>query len=65
MSVLHISRALGRARPLTAILSETEPEDDSDNEDEGILNAFTTTVNPTNGIIKDVVEEEEFGGIQV
>ena len=59
MSVLYISRALGRARPLTAILSETEPEDDSDNEDDGILNAFTTTVNPTNGIVEDVVEEEE------
>ena len=32
-------------------LSDTEPEDDSDNEDDGILNAFTTTVN--------VDEEEE------
>ena len=59
MSVLYISRALGRARPLTAILSETEPEDDSDNEDDGILNAFTTTVNPIDGIVEDVVEEDE------
>ena len=33
--------------------------DDSDNEDDGIMNSFTTTVNPTNGIIEDVVEEEE------
>ena len=27
--------------------------------DDGILNAFTATVNPTNGIVEDVVEEEE------
>ena len=33
--------------------------DDSDNEDDGILNAFTTTVNPTEGIVEDVDEEEE------
>ena len=41
-------------------MSDTEPEDDSDNEDDRILNAFTTTVNPTDGIIEDVVEEKEF-----
>ena len=35
-------------------MSDTEPKDDSDNEDDGILNAFTTTVNPT-----DVDEKEE------
>ena len=40
-------------------LSDTEPEDDSDNEDDGILNAFTTIVNPTEGIVEDVYEEEE------
>ena len=37
------------------LLSDTEPKDDSDNEDDGILNAFTATVNPTGGI----VEKEE------
>ena len=36
-----------------------QPEDDSDNEDDRILNAFTTTVNPTDRIGKDIVEEEE------
>ena len=36
-----------------------EPEDDSDNEDDGILNAFTTTINLTEGIVEDVDEEEE------
>ena len=55
MSVLHISRALERARHL----SDIEPEEDSDNEDDGILNALTATVDPTDGIVEDVVEEEE------
>ena len=40
-------------------MSDIEPEDDSDNEDDGILNTFTTTVNLTEGIIEDVDEEEE------
>ena len=40
-------------------MSDTKPEDDSDNEDNEILNAFTATVNPTDGIVEDVVEEEE------
>ena len=40
-------------------MSNTEPEDDSNNEDDGILNAITATVNPTEGIVKDVDEEEE------
>ena len=40
-------------------MSDTDPKDDSDNEDDGILNAFTTTVNPTDGIVEDEVKEEE------
>ena len=36
-----------------------ELEDDSDNEDDGILNAFTATVNPTEGIVGDVDEEKD------
>ena len=41
-------------------MNETELEDDSDdNDDEGILNAFTTTVNPTEGIVEKVDEEED------
>ena len=44
---------------LTATLSDTKPEDDSDNEDDGILNAFTVTVNPTEGIVEDVDEKED------
>ena len=41
-------------------MSDTEPEDDFDNEDDGILNAFTATINPTEGIVEDMDEEEEF-----
>ena len=40
-------------------MSDTKPENDSDNEDDRILNAFTATINPTNGIIENVDEEEE------
>ena len=49
----------GKSKAFAATLSDTELEDDSNNEDDGILNGFTTIVNPTDGIIKDVVEEEE------
>ena len=52
-------KSIGKSEALAAILSDTEPEDDSDNEDDGILNAFTATINPTDGIVEDVVEEEE------
>ena len=48
-------KSIGKSKALAATLSDTEPEDDSDNEDDGILNGFTATVNPTDGI----VEEEE------
>ena len=50
---------IGKSKALAATLSDIEPEDDSDNEDDGILNAFTATVNLTDGIVEDVVEEEE------
>ena len=52
-------KSIGKSKALAATLSDIEPEDDSDNEDDGILNAFTATVNLTNGIVEDVVEEEE------
>ena len=52
-------KTIGKSKTLIATLSDIEPEDDSDNEDDGILNAFTATVNPTEGIVKDVDEEEE------
>ena len=40
-------KIIGKSKALAATLSDIEPEDDSDNEDNGILNAFTATVNPT------------------
>ena len=52
-------KTIGKSKALAAILSDIEPEDDSDNEDDEILNAFTITVNPTEGIVEDVDEEEE------
>ena len=40
-------------------MSDTEPADDFDNEDDGTLNVFTAIVNPTKGIIEDVDDEED------
>ena len=53
-------KSIGKRKALAATLSNTEPEDDSDNEDDRILNAFTTFVDPTEGIVEDMDEEEDF-----
>ena len=48
---------IGKSTDLAATLSDTELEDDlNDNNDEGILNAFTATMNPTEG--EDLVESK-------
>ena len=52
-------KSIGKSKALAATLSDTKPEEDSDNEDDEILNAFTATVNSTDGIVEDVDEEEE------
>ena len=52
-------KSIGKSKALAATLSDTELEDDSDNEDDGILNAFTAAVNPTKGIVEDIDEKEE------
>ena len=52
-------KTIRKSKALVATLSDTEPEDDSNNEDDGILNAFTATVNPTEGIVEDVDDEED------
>ena len=53
-------KTIGKTKALTATLSDTKPKDESnDNDDEGILNAFTTIMNPTEGIIEEVDEEED------
>ena len=52
-------KTIGKSKALVATLSDTEPEDDSDNKDDRILNVFTTTVNPIEGIVEDVDKEED------
>ena len=52
-------KTIEKSKALVATLIDTEPEDDSDNKDDGILNAFTVTVNPTEGIVEDINEKKE------
>ena len=52
-------KTIGKSKALVATLSDTKPEDDSDNEDDGILNAFTTTVDPINGGSETVDDEKD------
>ena len=53
-------KIIGKNKALTATLSDIELEDELyDNDDEGILNAFTTIVNTTEGIVEEVDEEED------
>ena len=50
--------SIGKSKALVATLSDIEPETESDdNDDEGILSAFTTIVDPTKGI-EEAVDEE-------
>ena len=55
-------KTIRKSKALAATLSDTEPEDDSDNVDDGILNTFIATVNPIEGIVEDVDEEEKLVG---
>ena len=52
-------QSFGKSKALAATLSNIEFEDDFDNEDDGILNAFTTFVDPTKRIVEDVDKEED------
>ena len=53
-------KTIEKTKALVATLSDTKPENDSDdNDEEGILNAFTATVNPTERIVEKVDEEED------
>ena len=52
-------KSIGKSMALAATLSDIEPEDDSDNEDDGILNAFTSIVDPIDRIVDDVIEDEK------
>ena len=52
-------KTIRKSKALATTLSDTKPKNDSDNEDDGILLAFTAIVNPTEGIIEDMDEEED------
>ena len=52
-------KTIRKSKALATMLSDIDPKDDSNNEDDGILNAFTTTLNPTKMIVEDVDEEKE------
>ena len=53
-------KTIGKSKALTTTLSDTEANDKSEDiGDNGILNAFTATVNPTKGIVEEVDEEED------
>ena len=53
-------KLIGKNKALPATLSDTEPETESgDSDDEGILSAITTTVDPIEGIIEAVDKEED------
>ena len=52
-------KSIVKSKAFATTLSDTKPEDDFDNEDDGILNAFTATINSTEGIVEGVDEEED------
>ena len=52
-------KTIRKSKALATTLSDTEPKNDSDNDDEGILNAFTATIDPTDGGSKIVDDEED------
>ena len=53
-------KTIGKSKALATTLSDTEPEDDSDdNDNERILNVFTATVDPTDGSSETVDDEED------
>ena len=53
-------KSIGKSKYLVAILSDTEPEVDSDDSDqEGIVSAFTATVESPEEAVELIDEEEE------
>ena len=53
-------KSVGKSKALAATLSDIEPEIELDDcDDKGILNAFTTTIDPTEVVIKTVDDEED------
>ena len=52
-------KTIGKSKALTTTLSNTKPEDDLEKKDDGILNAFSTTVNPIEGIVENMDKEQD------
>jgi len=50
-------KTIGKSKAIAATLNDTESEDDSNNDDKGILIAFIVMVNPIEGIVEKVDEE--------
>ena len=52
-------KSIGKSKALAATLSDTEPESDSDESDQdGIMSAFTATVESPNEVV-DLIDKEE------
>ena len=52
-------KTIRKSKALATTLSDTEPKNDSDNDDEGILNAFTATIDPIYKVSEIVGDEED------
>ena len=53
-------KIIRKSKALATTLSDTDPKDDSDdNDDKGILNAFITIVDPIDGGLEKVDDEED------
>ena len=53
-------KTIGKSKAFATTSSNTEPGDNSDdNNDEGLLNAFTTIMNPNEGIVEEVDEKKD------
>ena len=53
-------KTIEKTKALVATLSDIEPKDDlDDNDDEGILNVFTTTNDPTDGVLETIDDEKD------
>ena len=52
-------KTIGKSKALAATLSDTKLEDDSDNEDDGISNVFTATVDPIDGGLETVDDKKD------
>ena len=53
-------KSIGKSKALATTLSDIEPKTESDDsDDKGILSAFTAIVDPTEGIVEVVNEEED------